>query len=114
MNSKQHILNAFRKEVIRSLSRVQIEMMNSCGGSGIEVEDEERIESEADRIEKIFLTALTEVEREIYKEIREKIYKVYDEKYSHLTRDYRAEDEFRDDICGTNGLLSQLEKEKHT
>lgn len=32
------------------------------------------------------------------KEAIDKIYEVYDKKYRHITRDYRTEDELRDDI----------------
>lgn len=54
-----------RKEFVRSLSRIQIEMMNSCGGSGIEQEDEDRIESEADRLLTMFNSSLAQYEKRI-------------------------------------------------
>ncbi len=39
--------------------------------------------------------------------LKKEVYDLYDEKYSHITRDYRAEDELRDDIAGTHGIIEK-------
>ena len=59
------------------------------------------------------LSLCESIRAEALKEVEGEIEKLYNEKYSHVTRDYRTEDQFRDDIIGQHGVLAKLSKGKN-
>ena len=69
-------------------------------------------EAVANNVEKRILSLCESIRAEALKEIEGEIEKLYNEKYSHVTRDYRTEDQFRDDIIGQHGVLAKLSKEE--
>jgi hypothetical protein len=66
------------------------------------------LDGEQDYAYKKIATLCESIRAEALKEVEGEIEKLYNEKYSHVTRDYRTEDQFRDDIIGQHGVLAKL------